>query len=269
MKLGISSYTFSWAIGISRYPLPATPLSAMGLLEKAIGYGESVLQVADNLPLTSLSPEDLNAFERRASDVGIAIEIGTRGIEPENLRAYLRLAARFGSPFVRVVVDKGEDEPTPDECIAQLKPLLPEFDDAGVKLAIENHDRFPARTLREIVETLGTDRVGICLDTVNSFGSLEGPEVVVETLAPYVVNLHVKDFTIRRVVHQMGFIIEGAPAGQGRLNIPWLMRQLPGDISAVLELWTPYQENTPATVALEAQWADESVNYLKNTLGES
>jgi sugar phosphate isomerase/epimerase len=111
--------------------------------------------------------------------------------------------------------------------------------------------------------------VGICLDTVNSFGSLEGPEVVVETLAPYVVNLHVKDFTIRRVVHQMGFIIEGAPAGQGRLNIPWLMRQLPGGISAVLELWTPYQENTPATVALEAQWADESVNYLKNTLGES
>ena len=56
--------------------------------------------------------------------------------------------------------------------------------------------------------------VGICLDTVNSFGSLEGPEVVIETLAPYTVNLHIKDFDIRRTDHNMGFTIFGTPAGR-------------------------------------------------------
>ena len=49
-------------------------------------------------------------------------------------------------------------------------------------LAIENHDRFNSTTLVEILERIDSDRVGICLDTVNSFGALEGPEVVLENL---------------------------------------------------------------------------------------
>jgi 3-oxoisoapionate decarboxylase len=41
-----------------------------------------------------------------------------------------------------------------------------------------------------------------------------------------VVNLHVKDFTIRRHQHMLGFEVEGTPAGQGMLNIPWLLGRL-------------------------------------------
>ena len=40
------------------------------------------------------------------------------------------------------------------------------------------------------------------------------------------MNLHVKEFTIHRVDHQLGFVIEGCPAGQGRLDVPWLLREL-------------------------------------------
>jgi sugar phosphate isomerase/epimerase len=242
-------------------------MDALELLERAIGHGVSVLQVADNLPLTTLSPDELGTFAERARAAHVSVEVGTRGIEPENLRAYLALAQRFGSSFVRVVIDRKGDEPMPDEAVARLRPLLPRFADAEVALAIENHDRFPAKTLAEIVEALGPDNVGICLDTVNSFGSLEGPEVVVATLKPYVRNLHVKDFTIRRLGHQMGFVIEGCPAGKGRLDVPWLMGQLPCDISAILELWTPPSEDIEETIDRESQWAEESIAYLRPLLG--
>ena len=148
---------------------------------------------------------------------------------------------------------------------------MPEFRAAGVQLAIENHDRFPASVLAQLVEHLGPDQAGICLDTVNSFGALEGPEVVVDTLAPYTLNLHVKDFTIVRADSLMGFVINGCPAGTGRLNVPWLLDRLAAagrDVNAIVELWTPFGPNLEATIAREREWADESVRRLRQFIPE-
>lgn len=271
MKLGLSTYTYTWAVGVPGHP-PSAPLTARGLLERAASLGVRVVQFADNLPLTALPPIELEALMAHAAAHRIAIELGTRGItDSRNLLAHLELARRLGAPFVRVVVDSKVHEPTPEECVALLRPLLPHFAEAGVKLAIENHDRFTATTLIRIVEQLGPEHSGICLDTVNSFGALEGPEVVVKTLAPYALNLHVKDFTIGRVSSQMGFVIEGCAAGRGRLDVPWLLEQLRAagrDVNAILELWTPFGSTVEETLDREAAWAEASVRYLRPFIPE-
>jgi sugar phosphate isomerase/epimerase len=148
---------------------------------------------------------------------------------------------------------------------------MPEFERAGVCLAIENHDRFKAKTLAGIVQRVNSQHVGICLDTVNSFGALEGPEVVLRALGPLVVNLHVKDFTIFRATHMMGFSVEGRPAGQGQLNIPWLLgqlRQLGLDPNAILELWTSPEDTLSATISKEHAWAVASVQYLRELIAD-
>ena len=168
-----------------------------------------------------------------------------------------------------VVVDTADFHPDPDDVVDILKTIVPEFERAEVCLAIENHDRFKAKTLAEIVKRVGSAYVGICLDTVNSFGALEGPEVVLEALGPLVVNLHVKDFTIFRASHLMGFTVEGRPAGQGKLNVPWLLEELAGlslDPNAILELWTPPKETLDATIAKEDTWAVESLGYLRTLI---
>ena len=266
MRLGIGTYTYTWAVGVPGHP-PTDPLSAGGLLEAADCYDVRVVQFADNLPLRALPPRELEELQAYSRNHQIAIEVGTRGIaDTSNLLAYLELARRFGSPFVRVVIDSKGHEPSPDECVAVLRPLMPRFADVGVKLAIENHDRFTSATLARLVEQLGPDHAGICLDTVNSFGALEGPEVVVKTLAPYALNLHLKDFTIARVSSQMGFVIDGCAAGRGRLNVPWLLDQLRAagrDVNAILELWTPFGPTLEDTIAREVAWAEESIRYLR------
>jgi 3-oxoisoapionate decarboxylase len=265
MKLGIGSYTLTWAVGVPGHP-PAQPLSPLALLHRARLLGVRVAQFCDNLPLTERSPEELAEVAAFARDAAIAIELGTRGLSADNLLAHLQLARRFHAPFVRVVADRAGDEPAPETVVARLRPLVSRFADAGVKLALENHDRFPCATLARIVEQLGPDHVGICLDTVNSFGALEGPEVVVSALAPYTLNLHVKDFTIERMSSQMGFVVKGCAAGQGRLNVPWLLDQLRAagrDVNAILELWTPFSATLEDTLAHEAAWAEESVRYLR------
>ncbi len=268
MRLGISSFTYTWAIGVPGH-LPERPMNAIGLLDRAAKLGVHLVQIADNLPLDQLSSSELDAFAKRAAELDVNIEVGTRGIGHDNLRTYLGLAERLESPILRVVIDTAAHHPDADEVVDIIKGIVPEFKRAGVCLAIENHDRFKATTLADIIEHIGSQHVGICLDTVNSFGALEGPEVVLEALGPLTVNLHVKDFTIFRASHMMGFAVEGRPAGQGRLNIPWLLKELSSlglGPNAILELWTPPEETLSATIEKENAWAVTSVEYLRTLI---
>jgi sugar phosphate isomerase/epimerase len=268
MKLGIGSYTYTWAVGVPGN-IPAQPLSYEGLLEQAAALGVKVVQYAENLPLERLSDGELRGLARRAGELGIQVEVGTRGIEDGYLRRFVEIAQIFGAPFVRVVIDTAEQKPSAEDTTSLLAPLREVFSTAGIRLAIENHDRFSCRTLAWLVETLGSDWVGICLDTVNSLGALEGTEEVVRTLGRYAVNLHVKDYEVTRMAHKMGYTVEGRPAGQGRLDIPWLiseLRRMAHDPNAILELWTLPAERLEDTIAKEARWAQESVAYLRTLI---
>jgi len=270
MRLGIGSYTYGWAVGVPGSE-PETPLTPDGLIQRAARLGVRVVQVCDNLPLDKLGEVALASLANQAQREQVCIEVGTRGIAPQHLRTHLQLARRLGSPILRTVIDAAQHRPATHEVVRLLSEVLPEFEQSGVTLALENHDRFTARELADIIMALGSQQVGICLDTVNSFGAREGPEVVADTLAPFTVNLHVKDFTVRRVDHQMGFVVEGRPAGQGRLDVPWLLRKLSAagrDPNAILELWTPPEEALGDTIAKERRWAEESVTYLRTLIPE-
>jgi sugar phosphate isomerase/epimerase len=168
-----------------------------------------------------------------------------------------------------MVIDGQNFEPDVMEISAIISDFLPEFKSRNIKLAIENHDRFKAREFEKIIQNAGSDLVGICLDSVNSMGAGEGFEEVAGILIPYTINFHVKDFTIRRVSHKMGIIIEGAPAGKGLLNISEVVDRLneKGQCnSAILELWTPPENDIESTVLKENLWATESIEYLKKII---
>lgn len=271
MRLGLGSYTFTWAVGVPGQP-PAHPLTALEVLQRAHALGLGVAQFCDNLPLAALGKEEFDRFCGFAREHQIAIELGTQGSgETANLLAHLELAQRLEAPFMRLVIDAPGDEPTPEETVSRLRPLLPRFAAANVKLAIENHDRFCCRTLVRLVEELGPEQVGICLDTVNSFGALEGPEVAVETLAPYTINLHIKDFVIARVSSRMGFVVNGCAVGRGRLNVPWVLERVRSagrNVNAIIELWTAYGPTLEETIERESRWAQESVRYLRRLIQE-
>lgn len=268
MRLGIGSYTYTWAIGVPGHA-PSRPMSAVDLVQAAADLGVHVVQIADNMSLDRLTESELAQLERSARKLDVAIEIGTRGIEPTHVRRYLELAVRFGSPILRIVIDTPKHRPSVEEIVETIRQLISEFENAGVCLAIENHDRFKVSALADIIQRIDSPSVGICLDTVNSFGSLEGPEVVVSTLGPLTANLHVKDFSVRRVESQMGFVIEGCPTGEGRLDTPWILERLSDygrDPNAILELWTPPEKSLLETISKEAEWARRSIAYLRRLI---
>ena len=270
MKLGISSFTYGWAVGIPGAESPA-PLTALDLVDRAGRLGVRVVQVADNLPLHGLTLEQRGRLAGRAADRGIVLEVGTRGIAAEHLRQYLAIAVELGSPILRVVIDTGHDRPSIEQAVGRLRPLVPAFEAVNVCLAIENHDRFCAPDLLRLLGALDSRAVGICLDTANSLGALEGPRETVKALAPHTVNLHLKDIAARRAPSQFGLTIEGTPAGAGQLDLRWIVTQVSQNgrgANAILEQWTPPEDSLEATVAKEARWAEESIRYLRTIIPE-
>jgi len=270
VKSGISTYTYTWAIGVPG-SYPENPLSVYSLISKASSLKADCVQLADNLPFAGFSDAELSGIRDYAKNNGIAIEIGGRGLTEENLDHHIDLATFFGSPFLRMVIDANNYQPDMDTILAVISNAAGKLRSSGLILALENHDRLHASVFREIVEKSGPDCTGICLDCANSLGIAEGIDTVLGYLAPYTVNLHIKDFVVKRVSHKMGFIVEGVPAGKGLLNLHFVLEKLEpfGKCrSAILELWTPPADNLEETIRREEEWAIESFKFIKETLYE-
>jgi len=265
MILGLSSFTYGWSVGVPGN-MPDRPLTVMDLANRTKDFGLTCLQIGDNLPLHELQEEDLMALKTFVIENNIRLEVGARKLTEDNLQHYINIAASMGSPLLRFVVDGDQYEPEGKTIIQTIKATIPSLYESGVILGIENHDRFKAHELAAIMNVIDDRQVGICLDCVNSLGAGEGLDYVVSTLAPYTVNLHIKDYKIERLPHKMGFHVTGAPAGKGMTDVPMILDKLAQYQrcdSAVLEQWVTPERMIEDTVKKEEDWAIEGVNYLK------
>jgi 3-oxoisoapionate decarboxylase len=290
IQLGISSYSYPWAVGVPGHA-PARPLTAFDLLAEANRLNVSAVQYGDNLPLHQLSVSQWQALRHEADERGLAIQVGTKGLTTDTLKTYLKLAWEARSPFLRMVIDDGSYQPVIEEVVTLINQKLPALRDAGVMLSIENHDRFTAQELLYIATRTDPEWVGFCLDTTNSFGAGQTVSEVLTMLRQgRVVNLHAKDFTAHRVAHKMGFVIEGCEPGTGLVNLPALLldithgldwpkqavKPLPDllngprrpifPLTITLEQWPPLQHNLADTIAQEATWAETGVRWIQDAI---
>jgi 3-oxoisoapionate decarboxylase len=265
MILGISSFTYGWSVGLEGYQ-PEKPMDEVELLEVALRSGLKCIQVGDNLSMHLIGHDRMETFRNALKKNNTRLEIGARGLTEEHLKTYIDLSIYFGAPLLRFVIDGAGYTPELSTVAHLLKNADSEFKKHGITLGIENHDRFRAREFAWIIEAVGSDNVGICLDCVNSMGAGEGLEQVADILAPYTVNLHIKDFAVIRLHHKMGFTITGAPVGQGLLDLDYLMGKISGTgrcQSAILEQWVPPEEDLEDSIKEERAWAKKGIEYLK------
>jgi 3-oxoisoapionate decarboxylase len=264
MILGLGSFTYGWAIGVpGNYP--PEPMNERQLVELALNASLSCLQIGDNLPLHTFSHERLKALKSIAAENKIRLEVGARKLTAASLERYIQIAGFLESPLLRFVISDEDYDPKLPEVIEIIKDFLPELHKFKITLAIENHDRFKSSDLASMIESIADDHVGICLDCANSLGAGEGLEHVTGILAPYTVNIHLKDFMIQRLPHKMGFTVTGAPLGKGMLNATELLDKLTSVgpcKSAILEQWVVPEKTIHQTIVKEKQWADEGLKYL-------
>ena len=271
MKLGISSLTYNWAVGIEGHR-PERCMSFMDLIEKTKDFGLSLLQIGDNMPLDRMPEEELRIAREALRLYGIELELGCRGLLDPVITRYLELCCFFSAKLLRIVIDLDDFRPDEDEIIRILKKWAPAFEQEKVVLAIENHDRLRVSRLVHILQEVDSKYVRICLDTANSIGCLEGVDTVLDALIPYTANLHAKDVSVQRLPSQLGFQVFGYVSGEGMLDVPAILQQVylsDERVNCILEQWTPFRGSIEETIEAEKAAADKGVMNLKRLIRET
>ena len=254
MRWGFSSSTLPRAVGSGR-------VGARDLLRLASQAGAGAVQLSGSL--SPLVLPDLPDLLAEAGDLGIVVEPAHWGLDPEALVRLLEVAVRSGSEFVALGIPRPGYDRDIGPILGALEPVVARYRRAGVGLAIENGHTFPAPQTREICERLGPGTVGVALDTGNSCALMEPETVAAEILGGLVMNLHAKDFVVRRKPDFQGFDIVGAECGRGWVR--WeevLGRCGPDLVSITLEQWPTSDEE-------EARWLDPSSDFLAGLVRRS
>ncbi len=268
-KLGISSWAFPWAVGVSKGPRLKRRLTANELLEKAAKLEVGRVQFADNLPLEELPWETLVQCKRFAIEKNIHMEVGTSGLDPEHLMKFLEIAHFMHSPILRTLPSNSGMRMDIKEISANLRKVLPEFKKAGITIVLNNHESYKASEIAALMEDINHPNLRVCLDLSNALGAMEGPEYVMEKLGPWCGNFIFKDVMVLRSQTSMGFSVEGRPLGEGQIPLKWAIEQLKGygvEHSTIIELWPPWQGDISSTVKLEESWVAKSVEFMKEVL---
>ena len=262
-RIGLSSYAFFWQLS----DRVSAPLDLHGALAASAALGVDLFQICDYAPLESMTDAELSSVRDTADAQGISLELGTKGIRPGHLREFLRIAGILGAPLLRTMFNVPGHTPDADEAVAIFAEVLPGFRDAGVKIAVETYEQVPTARVLEVIKRVDSDHLGICSDPANTVAALEPPREVIDAIAPYVLNMHIKDFAFSRKEGWVGFTYSGAPLGEGLLDYAYMARKLQPkerNINQIIEHWLPWQDSEAETIRLERQWTQQSLDFLRS-----
>jgi 3-oxoisoapionate decarboxylase len=261
--IGLGSYAFFWQQS-DRVP---EPLGLIDVFERTRELGVGLFQICDYEPLLGMSQAELSAAAAEARRLGLRIELGTKGVQPEHLSTFLRLAELFGAELVRGMVYAPGFRPSLEEAAELLRQAMPDYEAAGVTLALETYEQLSSAALVELVDRVASEQLGICLDPANNVAGLELPFDVIERCAPITRNIHVKDFAFARQPGWVGFTYSGAPLGEGLHDYPRMREAVDPDargINEIVEHWLPWQGDPDTTVGTEIAWTDTALHYLRS-----
>lgn len=201
----------------------------------------------------------------------------------ERITAWVALAETIGSPFARVSSGfyRAELFDKPGLIAAEQRYVTDTLRRAvdevpgTVQILLENHSDFTADEYAEIIEGVGSDRVGVFLDLINPISSLQDPLPVISRLAPLAPSGHVKDFRlVSRYVedrfHRRGFDVQWCYPGEGVADLTSLVGVLAGsaDRAEPYRLSVEGLDNHPG-VADQRERLAASLTFLRKLITDA
>ena len=205
MSIGVGTYAFFWQWHASA----PRPLTLADMIDKAAGWDVALFQICDYPLLDYYDDAALDALRRHAEQRGVRLELGTRGVRPEHLTRYLRLAEALDVTLVRSMINSADHRPSVQEAASLLRQVAPAYEAAGVTVALETYEQVPVRDLVRVVEEVDSASLGICLDPGNCVAALELPVSTVELTGRDIVRHRL----VREIVRAYD---EAEDDGQGR-----------------------------------------------------
>lgn len=111
-----------------------------------------------------------------------------------------------------------------DQAKSALSWIRPVLEKHEIRAAVENHKDLRSGELIDLITSIGSPLVGVCVDLGNNIALLEEPESTVNLLAPHAFSTHVKDMGLEEYAD--GFLLAEVPLGTGVLDLPKLISAL-------------------------------------------
>lgn len=205
-----------------------TPMTAEAVIAWALGAN---LQGVE-LPDSTLAAADIPAIARMTQERGLYVTVACGGYDPVKLGEACRLAAACGAPIVRTVAGGARIGGDRRNMAGRWDAFLQEVRDGlaaavrtaereGVSIALENHQDLASEELIWLCESIGSPNFGLTLDTGNPLATAEEPVDFARRIAPYLKNVHLKDYWI--YPSEEGYRLVRCPIGQGVVDFPALM----------------------------------------------
>ena len=284
MKIGIDSYCYHRFFGDWYPDLQSDPgrrMTVWDFLERARELGaEGVSLESCYMPeATDAVVERLRATlaEYRLDAVwawGHPSGLGS-GTKPEavaDLIRHLDIARRLGIGVMRICGGGRRTRPASwPEHKAKLVPLLRQVlepaERNGVVMAIENHLDMTADETVELIETIGSPWLRVCLDTGNNLRLFEDPVMVAEKLAPYAQATHMKSLISWRGDPKTFQFWPSVPLDAGAVDIAAVVRLLraanyDGLLAVEVDYLHPHYGDEDAAIA-------RSLDYLRGLLASA
>jgi sugar phosphate isomerase/epimerase len=236
MKLAIDSYCYHRYFG-EVYPDlqmdPGRRMTVWDFLRHARCHGVEGVSL-ESCFLPSFDDRMLGRLRDTLDDYGFArvwawghpdgLRSGSDRAAAKDLVQHLEYAARIGARVMRIV--GGSRRTRPDSWAVHkrrlggmLEGLVGAAEAHGIVLALENHIDLLAGEILDLVTSIDSPWLGICLDTGNNLRLFENPLVVAEQLAPWTRATHIKDIGVwPGDPKEFGFW-PSVPVGEGLVDI--------------------------------------------------
>jgi sugar phosphate isomerase/epimerase len=171
-----------------------------------------------SLPAAVLGDEPaVRQIREHADRLGIKLQLAFGSVCPssrsfnaqngtleEQVGRALKASQIFGATCMRCVLGGDPERPQIgmhiDNMIKAVRGMRSRIADSGIKLAVENHGGdLQSREMKMMIEAVGPDVMGVCLDSGNPVWMLEDPHMTLEMLIPYAATCHVRDSAVWKV----------------------------------------------------------------------
>ncbi len=179
--------------------------------------------------LPSFEPELLKKIRALAEQLGMYLEV-TLQLPRDDASPFeqtARAAKEIGASCLRSVCLGGrryENFSTLEEWkafVAQSRARLTSavriLDKLRMPLGLENHKDWTAEEMVPLLKEYSSEYLGTCIDWGNNMSLLDDPVTLVEALAPFTVNSHIKDMAVEEYAD--GFYLSEVALGQGILPL--------------------------------------------------
>jgi len=291
MLLGLHTYSL-YLHGIGQawadFKLPwPRQLTTFELFDEAVRLGLDGLHLDDgvleNLDPTYLKEVNAAAGERNLFlEYNFSMDMGGMGIGVQHdLAEAIATATALGADIIKVSMDLERPRPVsasrfhPDvieQMISfanRLKTSAPAAEDAGIRIAVENHCDSFSEEILWLLDQVDHPAVGACIDTVNALMVMEDPMQAIENLAPRAFTNHFRDDRIE--FQRYGFKLTGTAVGEGDIDMKRAYeiiknRSRMRRINIETEMEIPL-DNMQKALQVEKDTIKRSIRYCRDKLG--